>query len=147
MQHRTALMKIFGSTGMLLGKWADNDQRLMFDNTKKNASGLEIKRSEEDPKKLELCWSSQEDRLRFVTKSSSQARIRKQAILSKVAHIFDPLGLGTDQDCRSCDSPSEATHEKRERNLSWDEDLLQDLHIQWYAFRPDLNALSTISSL
>ena len=93
MQHRTALMKILGSTGMLLGKWADNDQRLMFDNTKKNASGLEIKRSEEDPKKLELCWSSQEDRLRFVTKSSSQARIRKRAILSKVAHIFDPLGL------------------------------------------------------
>ena len=106
-------------------------------------SAEKIIQSDKDPKTLWLIWDPHEDRLKYSIKASSSERVTKRTILSKIAQIFDPLGLVGPAIIRA----KIIMQKLWQLQVGWDETLPQDIHTMWLDFNAQLQALNTISVL
>lgn len=77
-----------------LRKWRSNDQRTLKHLSKqcKTEDLLRIK-GQETLKTLGILWNANKDSLQYSVSSSDNHKITKRNVLSRIAKIYDPLGL------------------------------------------------------
>ena len=136
---RSELTKLLLAYGLELRKWASNNPHVFLENNPTNSE--KSIQSDKDPKTLGLSWDPQEDILQYSVKKSSSERVTKRSILSKIAQIFDPLGLVGPAIIRA----KIIMQEFWKLQLGWDEALPQNLHTLWIEFYEQLESLNKIS--
>ncbi|XP_054713716.1 uncharacterized protein LOC129223174 [Uloborus diversus] len=84
------IIELLGSCGMHLHKWCGNHPELI--DTSSDADCYDFNKLS-DTKTLGLLWKSQNDVFAFNLSCEDQPKVTKRTVLSKIARIFDPLGL------------------------------------------------------
>ncbi|XP_051162195.1 uncharacterized protein LOC127282137 [Leptopilina boulardi] len=93
---RDQIIGITNAAGLRLSKWTSNCYNLIEDlpNTIIKMRVNLDKEHSSTSRMLGVCWNPEEDTLLFeINQSSEKQLISKRTILSKVAQLYDPLGL------------------------------------------------------
>jgi len=148
MQLREGLIEVLGSAGLKLQKWSSNNINLISDlSTDVNNYGKNIATHENIDnaitKILGLYWSSYADTLQFEVhekhlKNSEQST--KREILSKIACLFDPLGLIGPAIVRA----KLILQRLWLLKVQWDEPLPTSIQDEWKAYRTSLISLNNL---
>ncbi|KAL0839771.1 hypothetical protein ABMA28_016409 [Loxostege sticticalis] len=129
-----------------LRKWKSNKENLLQDiyefNKSDNDPFLTIK-NDQITKTLGILWDSKNDKLLFssspVTDQNTPNQT-KRSILSKIAQIFDPLGL-----INPCLLQAKILLQKLwADNIAWDDTISPEFHKQWHDFLKYLPYLNNI---
>ncbi|XP_043263587.1 uncharacterized protein LOC122403866 [Colletes gigas] len=132
--HRE-LTDMLGQAGFPLRKWACNHRDVLTGLTDETRQEIRFDTSDHDQKTLGLLWSTTTDERWYTFKSHSQTPVTKRAILSRIAQIFDPLGLIGPVIVRA----KLIMQQLWQLQLGWDETLPQGLHTQWSTFHSELH--------
>nr|CAH7763987.1 unnamed protein product [Callosobruchus chinensis] len=138
------IYSILKSRGFELRKWRSNCKESIsqFEDSC-NSQSLDFSLNKEhDSKLLGLSWNSETDTLHYKILATplGQEKVTKRTILSKIATIFDPLGL-----LGPCIVLAKIFLQKLWlEKLTWDESLPQALHQSWEEYSFKLNVLSAI---
>ena len=91
------LQDLWAKAGMKARKWLSNSPEVLAVIPKElRAFEIDLKDSLPTTKTLGVLWRAQQDVLTFQTKKpSEEEELTKRIILSKVAGVFDPLGLAS----------------------------------------------------
>ena len=86
-----------GKAGMKARKWLSNSPEVLATIPKEQrAFEIDLDNSLQATKTLGVLWCAQQDVFSFqVKKPTEEANLKKWIILSKVAGVFDPLGLAS----------------------------------------------------
>lgn len=77
-----------------LRKWRSNNDRVLADLSKDNETDNLLKIEKKGSlKTLGLHWDARSDTLQYSVTIEETSKITKRIVLSKIAQIFDPLGL------------------------------------------------------
>ncbi|XP_033231561.1 uncharacterized protein LOC117182582, partial [Belonocnema kinseyi] len=133
------LTQLLSDAGMELRKWASNDPSVLNDSN--YSTSEKTIQTEKDPKTLGLLWDPRTDTLRYSLKEAPYAKITKLTILSRIAQIFDPLGLVGPAVIKA----KILLQRLWQLQIDWDESLPQNLHSEWEYFSTHLMALNKIS--
>nr|CAI5853378.1 unnamed protein product [Callosobruchus analis] len=133
---------IFITRGFQLRKWRSNRLEAIQDFSH-DSKHIEFSlNKEQEAKTLGLTWNSGIDCLSYMVTSSKcfAEKVTKRAILSKVASIFDPMGL-----LAPCIILAKILLQKLwVEGLSWDESLPSSLHAYWLEFSSNLDSLNAL---
>lgn len=140
---RNELNKLLNSGGFNLRKWASNDNRLI-ESLPSDIINVDLFN---DPvktvKTLGIQWNSQLDSLSYTIKSEfeTQEKITKRTVLSKIAQLFDPIGLLGPVIVKAKLIMQNLWKEK----IDWDESLPLNIHSAWIDYKDQLPLLSQVS--
>nr|CAI5867025.1 unnamed protein product [Callosobruchus analis] len=143
------VFEILKAAGFVLGKWKSNSPVVMeFLRTLNNPISDQSSSDKTKPfgeyyqsKTLGLYWDSEHDTLKFkVNISKVYTKVTKRVILLEIASIFDPMGLL---------SPSIIIAKILlqglwQANISWDDEIPEDILNKWNQFRHELPLLNDI---
>nr|CAI5820348.1 unnamed protein product [Callosobruchus analis] len=133
---------IFITRGFQLRKWRSNRLEAIQDFSH-DSEPIEFSlNKEQEAKTLGLTWNSEIDFLSYKVTSSKcfAEKVTKRTILSKVASIFDPMGL-----LAPCIILAKILLQKLwVEGLSWDESLPSSLHAYWLEFSSNLDSLNAL---
>ncbi|XP_063994345.1 uncharacterized protein LOC135171651 [Diachasmimorpha longicaudata] len=90
----TQLINLCMAGGMPLQKWISNQQGILQDRQLSTKSTSAVEFEDKPVKVLGLCWNPHSDSFIYKSRKPSTEQINKRAILSEIAQIYDPLGLG-----------------------------------------------------
>ncbi|XP_071052883.1 uncharacterized protein [Onthophagus taurus] len=135
---------VLNGGGFNLHKWISNDPEILRDvqgtQSTELSEVLDLGKNE-NTRTLGLLWDPTKDCFRYKMKENSTSHITKRTVLSKIAQIFDPLGLL---------SPVIITakiilQEIWESGLGWDEALPNHIYTSWLRFSNSLKDLHLIN--
>nr|CAI5851512.1 unnamed protein product [Callosobruchus analis] len=135
------IFSILKSSGFMLGKWKSNSVNVLNAMQVINTSNAQPVLTQNQTKTLGLYWDSDKDFLKFrVSKADECKTITKRTMLSEIAQIFDPLGLV---------SPSIVVvkillQSLWQANISWDNEIPNDVLLKWKQFKRELPLLNSI---
>nr|CAI5838764.1 unnamed protein product [Callosobruchus analis] len=135
---------ILNSRGFQLRKWRSNRPETIqqFSDTSESKSLVFSLNKEHEFKTLGLSWNSENDSLNYKIHPNKQTsgKVTKRIILSKIASIFDPLGL-----LGPCIILAKILLQKLWlEKLTWDESLPYNLHQRWLEFSSQMNSLNSL---
>lgn len=132
--------------GFELRKWKSNNPDVIRNlNIDENQSTIEFSANKDnDNKILGLSWKSIQDTLTYkiiTVRDFNQKKITKRVILSRIATIFDPLGL-----LAPCIIIAKTLLQKLwAENLTWDQSLPNHILNEWFSFSNELDILNTLN--
>nr|CAI5833055.1 unnamed protein product [Callosobruchus analis] len=135
---------ILNSRGFQLRKWRSNRPETIqqFSDTSESKSLEFSLNKEHEFKTLGLSWNSENDSLNYKIHPNKQTsgKVTKRIILSKIASIFDPLGL-----LGPCIILAKILLQKLWlEKLTWDESLPYNLHQRWLEFSSQMDSLNSL---
>ncbi|XP_076660445.1 uncharacterized protein LOC143363797 [Halictus rubicundus] len=127
--------------GFKLRKWATNKEGLIHALTDK-AESVHLKLDLDTTiKTLGVYWNARTDAISYMVKESALTnKVTKRTILSKIATLFDPLGLLGPVIVRA----KLIMQTLWKLQLDWDESLPTDLHTEWVTFWEELHELQNL---
>lgn len=133
--------KILSDSGFPLRKWLCNDFEIL--NNFQVSNDLEVgilKISEgEANKTLGIYWNSNSDLIQYsISNFSTHKPITKRLVLSKICQIYDPLGLLQPVIIVA----KLFMQELCKLQISWDDDLPQNLRADWLRFKNELTEIN-----
>lgn len=138
---RDDLIQLCAKGGFHLRQWVSNEPNLLKP-LQTNITDTHITLDVTDGKKtLGLYWNARNDTLGYtITRTESSRRTTKRTILSKIAQLFDPLGLL---------GPIIVQAKIIMQNLwkcqvGWDESIPLDIHTAWTTFESQLQMLRNL---
>ncbi|CAK9814704.1 hypothetical protein ANTQUA_LOCUS8181, partial [Anthophora quadrimaculata] len=128
--------------GFQLRQWATNEESLIAAlHDKTNATHLRLD-LDQTIKTLGIHWNARRDTLAYsVRESTPLNRVTKRTILSKIATLFDPLGLLGPIIIRA----KLIMQSLWKIQLNWDESVPADIHTEWCTYWQDLTLLRDFS--
>jgi len=91
---RDEIIELLARGGFIIRQWASNDERIINDLEAKALHANFTLNADRELKTLGVMWNAQDDEICYKTKSiKCLERTTKRVILSKIAKIFDPIGL------------------------------------------------------
>nr|XP_044248843.1 uncharacterized protein LOC123002543 [Drosophila takahashii] len=142
-QIQKELNKILLPSGFKLRKWCSNNGQILTDvpeaDTIKTVK-LDETLKHYSVKTLGLVWMPQRDQLCGRSQKSEASIITKRVVSSESAQIFDPLGLFAPVVVKA----KIFMQTLWTLNLSWDDELPQELQNDWKNYRSDLQALNSM---
>ncbi|XP_073964431.1 uncharacterized protein [Choristoneura fumiferana] len=139
------LQQVMSKCGFDLQKWSSNSPEFM--------NALQPEKREKSPtldmnrknciKTLGIIWETDKDNLKVTQKQIDHKSIEpvtKRTILSQIASLFDPLGWLAPAIIIAKMFMQKLWLAK----LNWDEDLPEDLRLEWTRYQEDLSVLSDI---
>nr|CAH7758019.1 unnamed protein product [Callosobruchus chinensis] len=138
------IYEILNFRGFQLRKWRSNFPEAIrqFPDTSESKSLEFSLNKEHEFKTFGLSWNSENDSLKYKIhphKPTSE-KITKRIIISKIASIFDPLGL-----LSPCIILAKIILKKLWlEKLTWDESLPHNLHHRWLEFSSQMNLLNSL---
>ena len=134
------LAKLWGGAGMHARKWLTNSERVMNMIPKEDRAATVDLDKETLPsvKTLGVLWVAQDDVFQFHVGESDSSDMTKRSFLSKIARLFDPLGLLTPFTIRGKIMMQDIWLS----GLEWDEMLPNSIQIKakgWFSEMKDLN--------
>ncbi|XP_073944637.1 uncharacterized protein [Choristoneura fumiferana] len=139
------LQQVMSKCGFDLQKWSSNSPEFM--------NALQPEKREKSPtldmnrknciKTLGIIWETDKDNLKVTQKQIDHKSIEpvtKRTILSQIASLFDPLGWLAPAIIIAKMFMQKLWLAK----LHWDEDLPEDLRLEWTRYQEDLSVLSDI---
>jgi len=146
-QLRDGLIEVLGSAGLELRKWTSNKINLISDLSTDVNDGKNIATHEainnSITKILGLYWSSNADTLQFKVHEKhlqDSKQITKREILSKIACLFDPLGLIGPAVVRA----KLILQRLWLLKVQWDEPLPNSIQDEWKEYRTSLMSLNEL---
>ena len=133
---KNQLIDILSRGGFKLHKWTSNVKELNYNHNSSNL--ININFDNESRKLLGINWDASADVISYTVNSqATKSTVSKRLVLSKIAQLFDPLGIL---------GPVIVTaklimQQIWKLNLNWDESLPQQLHIKWTDFESELPIL------
>ncbi|XP_033339833.2 uncharacterized protein LOC117228236 [Megalopta genalis] len=133
---RDELIQLLKLGGFNLRQWASNEQTLVGEHSDKAATDAIYLNVSDTKKTLGICWNAKLDCIEYyVERDTKIQRVTKREILSKIARLFDPLGLL---------APILITakilmQELWKAQLDWDESVPQSIHTVWANYMEQLN--------
>lgn len=139
--------KILREHGFILRKWNSNNKEVLesvSDNSEAtNSPNIVIMSSDnENLKTLGICWCPETDNLKYNLTFGQVSRdiVTKRVILSRIAQIFDPLGL-----LSPCTIIAKGIiQELWQHKLSWDETIPVSIHHKWTRLKNQLHKLNDL---
>ncbi|XP_039315361.1 uncharacterized protein LOC105205344 [Solenopsis invicta] len=128
--------------GFVIRQWASNDERVVNDLTTNALHANFILNIDRSLKTLRITWKAREDKICYSAHSIEiPGRLTKRNILSKIAKIFDPMGLLGPVVLYA----KKLMQDVWKRKLQWDESVPQDLHTAWTEFAQQLASINQVS--
>ncbi|XP_076176654.1 uncharacterized protein LOC143151439 [Ptiloglossa arizonensis] len=125
---RDQLIQLTSQGGFELRQWASNDPSLTQSVESSSEDQFMTIAPDEFTKTLGLRWDRVLDTFGYTVRDHEpRQHVTKRGILSRVAQLFDPLGL------------------LGPIIISWDETLPETLHTEWRRFESQLNIIATVS--
>ncbi|KAJ8911369.1 hypothetical protein NQ315_011662, partial [Exocentrus adspersus] len=143
MYIRENITNIFRKRGFELRKWKSNDASILSElNANSDSNVVDfVACKESDAKTLGLSWKCDRDVLTYrvpLENESKRVQITKRTILSKIATIFDPLGL-----ISPCIIIAKTLLQRLwSENLTWDQSLPDSILHSWLEFASELPKLN-----
>ncbi|XP_076389322.1 uncharacterized protein LOC143264752 [Megachile rotundata] len=126
--------------GFRLRQWATNNESLIdeLQHDKTDATCLRLD-LDKTIKTLGVHWNAKEDSLTYsLSTCATSDRVTKRTILSKIATLFDPLGLFGPIIIRA----KLIMQSLWKIQVDWDESMPTDLHTEWCTYWEELRLLS-----
>ncbi|XP_076176659.1 uncharacterized protein LOC143151443 [Ptiloglossa arizonensis] len=139
---RDELIELCRRGGFHIRQWVANHEALI--------EGLKDKACDkhfridlgEKVKTLGLCWNPKHDTISYSVEDIQPAkRVTKRAMLSRIATLFDPLGLLGPIIIRA----KILMQDLWKLKTDWDESVPMDIHSRWVAYCQELNLLREVS--
>ncbi|XP_031339663.1 uncharacterized protein LOC116168131 [Photinus pyralis] len=128
--------------GFQLAKFSSNNHKLMSDQLTRHLNANINLSPDGDIKTLGLVWNSNHDSLRYsFDVSNTASKVTKRTILSKIAQIYDPLGLIGP----ILTNAKLILQQLWAAKINWDESISMELHSRWTQFLQGLNDVHTLS--
>ncbi|XP_043263812.1 uncharacterized protein LOC122404025 [Colletes gigas] len=139
---RDQLIELTKMGGFELRQWSSNNVKLLQSVTAYNESDCTNIIADEFRKTLGLYWSQVHDTLGYTVKRHEPLRqVTKRAILSRVAQLFDPLGL-----LGPIIVKAKILMQKLwQVGVNWDESIPETLHTEWKVFESQLKNIRELS--
>jgi len=143
LQLRNDLIQVTRRAGFELRKWVSNDKELLNDIPNKDNTQLLVLNLKNDVTKiLGLKWNTQSDTYQYniQTLEIGEIKLTKRIVLSKIASIFDPLGLIV---------PVVTLYKLFmqkvwQMKLNWDDQLPKNLINEWQNYMSNLHLLNNL---
>ena len=139
------LQDLWAKAGMKARKWLSNSPEVLAVIPKElRAFEIDLKDSLPTTKTLGVLWRAQQDVLTFQTKKpSEEEELTKRIILSKVAGVFDPLGLASPFAVRA----KVLLQDMWTKGLNWDEPVDRELSCRARDWFSELEILQEVNAL
>ncbi|XP_055920468.1 uncharacterized protein LOC129952067 [Eupeodes corollae] len=139
---QSELVALLGSAGFNLRKWTTNCQPLLLrlPEDQRELSPVDFENST-SVKILGLQWCPSRDCFSYKVKLSDSTACTKRRILSDASRLFDPLGFLAPVIV----GVKIIFQELWRRKLAWDDEVPQDLALQWTTIRDELPTLESLS--
>ncbi|XP_066595379.1 uncharacterized protein [Prorops nasuta] len=123
-------------------QWASNNREVLFGLPEDELHAKLTIKLDESLKTLGLIWDTQTDSICYTSdKYEQKGTVTKRDILSKIAQIFDPLGL-----IGPVISYAKIIMQKVWRSkVGWDESVSQEIYTEWHKFYRQLTNMSECS--
>ena len=143
MQLVQELQELWAKAGMKARKWLSNSSEVLAAIPKElRAYEIDLNDSLPATKTLGVLWRAQQDVLTFqVKKPTEEDKLTKRIILSKVAGVFDPLGLASPFTIRA----KILLQDMWTKGLNWDEPIDRELSIRARDWLSELENLQEIN--
>ncbi|CAK9816560.1 hypothetical protein ANTQUA_LOCUS9005 [Anthophora quadrimaculata] len=139
---RNDLISLLARGGFELRQWMSNAPELLQELQSQNTNEHVTLSINEAKKILGLYWNARHDTLGYNIKHiESTGKITKRVILSRIAQLFDPLGLVGPIIVQA----KIIMQSLWKQQLNWDESVPQDIHTAWIAFQSQLPLIHNIS--
>lgn len=139
---RNQLISILEKGSFQLRKWASNEPSLLSGLDNSNDKHMIIEFDAHDQlKTLGIHWDAVRDTLGYKTSIRKIDRPTKRSILSRIASIFDPLGLIGPIVVRG----KLIIQELWKADVSWDAEIPQNIQIEWEQLVSELPSLEAIT--
>ena len=137
------LQELWAKAGMKARKWLSNSSEVLAAIPKElRAYEIDLNDSLPATKTLGVLWRAQQDVLTFqVKKPTEEDKITKRIILSKVAGVFDPLGLASPFTIRA----KILLQDMWTKGLNWNEPIDRELSIRARDWLSELENLQEIN--
>ena len=137
------LQELWAKAGMKARKWLSNSSEVLAAIPKElRAYEIDLNDSLPATKTLGVLWRAQQDVLTFqVKKPTEEDKLTKRIILSKVAGVFDPLGLASPFTIRA----KILLQDMWTKGLNWDEAIDRELSIRARDWLSELENLQEIN--
>lgn len=138
------ISNVFRSRGFVLRKWKSNDESVIYGlDSEQGSKSIEFSNKEPVCKTLGLSWECERDILTYKIRPvnfNDRSKITKRVILSRIATIFDPLGLVS-----PCIIIAKVLLQKLwTEGLTWDQPLPEHILQSWLDFSVELDQLNKI---
>ncbi|XP_076165212.1 uncharacterized protein LOC143145582 [Ptiloglossa arizonensis] len=139
---RDQLIQLTSQGGFELRQWASNDPSLTQSVASSSEGQFMTIAPDKFTKTLGLRWDRVLDTFGYTVRDHEPLQhVTKRGILSRVAQLFDPLGLLGPIIVRA----KLIMQELWKLKISWDETLPETLHTEWRRFESQLNIIATVS--
>ncbi|XP_076678236.1 uncharacterized protein LOC143374185 [Andrena cerasifolii] len=138
---RNELIRLAAKGGFQLRQWVSNEPRLLESFLDASVHDHMVLDASDDKKTLGLYWKAERDVLGYTIKQVEPLqKVTKRTILSRIAQLFDPLGLLGPvivqakilmQNLWKC-------------NLDWDESVPVDIYGAWVNFQSQLPLIQSV---
>ncbi|XP_055527690.1 uncharacterized protein LOC129720262 [Wyeomyia smithii] len=148
---RHQLDSMFSSAGMQLRKWASNSHAALEGVPQADRALQSLVDLDKDQSiiTLGLHWEPSTDKLKYVIRNEHleiRTTITKRAVLSRIAKLFDPLGLvgPVVLDAKIFMQTLWTLKEKNGKPWDWDHELPQTMIESWNSYRSQLISLNDL---
>lgn len=138
---RDDLISITAKGGFQLRQWLSNEPRLVESLGNTDHNDHMVLDATDGKKTLGLFWKARQDSLGYVIKHVKPLqRVTKRTILSRIAQLFDPLGLVGPVIVQA----KLIMQALWKCHLDWDESVPVDIHGAWITFESQLDSLEEL---
>nr|XP_012135784.1 PREDICTED: uncharacterized protein LOC105661897 [Megachile rotundata] len=138
-QLRDQLIKLTGLGNFHLRQWSPNDPKLLEDLSNQSSEKSHALDPNTVVKTLGIYWNSCNDTITYsVNTTNTQSRVTKRFILSKIAQLFDPLGLLGPV----ISMAKIIMQDLWKARITWDESVPQTIFLKWNEFQGQLPLLT-----
>ncbi|XP_076392692.1 uncharacterized protein LOC105661897 [Megachile rotundata] len=138
-QLRDQLIKLTGLGNFHLRQWSSNDPKLLEDLSNQSSEKSHVLDPNTVVKTLGIYWNSCNDTITYsVNTINTQSRVTKRFILSKIAQLFDPLGLLGPV----ISMAKIIMQDLWKARITWDESVPQTIFLKWNEFQNQLPLLT-----